>query len=374
MLVKFARSEGFHQELKRRVENYFVQTGKPQDSGYRAYRDSAIILGWFLTSYILLVFFSATWWTSLGLAISLGMSMAAIGFNLMHGGSHGALTKSPLFNRLMAKTLDILGGSSYIWHWKHNVFHHSYPNIVGADDDIDAGPVARMAPNQPRYWPHRFQHLYMWFLYGILPMKWHFIDDYKDLSRGTIAQNKFPRPSPVQLLYLLYTKLFFYAWALAIPMFFHPVWTVLLFYAVASFTLGVTLSTVFQLAHCVEEAAFPEVLEDTSRTEHDWAVHQIQTTVDFARRNPVLGWYLGGLNFQVEHHLFPKISHSHYPAISKLVESTCTDFGLQYHAHRTFYGALRSHARWLYRMGRPIVATQADRSTMSSPSNAAASA
>ena len=86
--------------------------------------------------------------------------------------------------------------------------------------------------------------------------------------------------------------------------------------------------------------------------ETDWAVHQVQTTVDFARRSRVLSWFLGGLNFQVEHHLFSKICHIHYPALSKVVEETCREFGIVYASHKTFWSALASHARWVTLMGR----------------------
>ena len=116
------------------------------------------------------------------------------------------------------------------------------------------------------------------------------------------------------------------------------------------------LSVVFQAAHCVEEAEFPLPGEETGRIEHAWAVHQAETTVDFARRSPVLAWLLGGLNFQIEHHLFPKISHVNYPAISRLVEETCRDFGIRYAEHGSFQAAMASHFRWLRRMGMPVTA------------------
>jgi linoleoyl-CoA desaturase len=126
---------------------------------------------------------------------------------------------------------------------------------------------------------------------------------------------------------------------------------VLLVYLLTSFVQGLTLSIIFQLAHCVESAAFPLPRHGTARIENSWAAHQVETTVDFARHSRLLSWFIGGLNFQVEHHLFPRICHIHYPAISHLIEETCIGFGLRYNAHDTFRGALASHFRWLRRMG-----------------------
>src|SRR5262249_12884570 len=155
---------------------------------------------WLAGSYALLVFWASAWWQALPLAISTGLAMAGIGFNLMHDGSHGAFSNLKVVNYGMAWMLDLLGGSSYIWHWQHTIVHHTYTNINGADDDIEPGPVLRFSPYQPRYWMHRFQHLYIWVLYGLMPIKWQFYDDFRDLARGRIGCNPLPRPRPWRLL------------------------------------------------------------------------------------------------------------------------------------------------------------------------------
>jgi linoleoyl-CoA desaturase len=113
-----------------------------------------------------------------------------------------------------------------------------------------------------------------------------------------------------------------------------------------------TLSVVFQVAHCVEEAEFPLPRAGTGLIENAWAIHQVETTVDFARRSRVAAWLLGGLNFQIEHHLFPRISHVNYPAISKVIEETCRDFGVRYVEFTSFRAGIGSHFRWLRRMGK----------------------
>jgi cardiolipin synthase len=148
-------------------------------------------------------------------------------------------------------------------------------------------------------------------------------------------------------------KVLFFGWAFVVPALFHPFENVLLFYATTSFLIGLVLSVVFQLAHCVEEADFPVPQPEGYRLRRGWAVHQVQTTVDFAPRNRWLGWYVSGLNFQIEHHLFPRICHLHYPRLAEIVEATCAEFGVRYTAHQGLWGALSSHWRWLRRMGRP---------------------
>jgi linoleoyl-CoA desaturase len=164
-----------------------------------------------------------------------------------------------------------------------------------------------------------------------------------------------PRPTGRKLAGVVVGKLLFYGWVVVVPLLYHPLWKVALGYALASFVLGLTLSTVFQLAHCVEEADFTDVPESGKPFPRDWAAHQVEATVDFARGNPLVSWYLGGLNFQVVHHLFPRVCHLHYPAISRIVEQACQEHGVRYRAQASVGAALRSHVRWLKRMGQPAL-------------------
>jgi len=356
---KFKGSDRFIRELRKRVDAYFERTGRRRRDCPSMYFKTATILAWFFGAYSLLLFVASSAWLAIPLAVVLGFAIAAIGFNIQHDGSHKAYSSRAWVNKVMALTMDMMGGSSYMWDWKHNSFHHTYTNIAGHDDDINIGFLGRLSPEQPRYWFHRLQGVYLWLLYGFLAIKWHLFDDFYQLSIGRIGEHKIRRPRGKDLVVFIAGKAVFFSLAFVIPMLLHPVWTVLAIYAIAAFVSGVVLSIVFQLAHCVGEADFPVPVpngEGGQRVETDWAVHQVQTTVDFARRNPVLRWFLGGLNFQVEHHLFHKICHIHYPALSKLVEETCREFGIRYNAHRTFFGAVASHFRWLVQMGRPVAA------------------
>jgi linoleoyl-CoA desaturase len=349
--LKFGSNDGLHRELRRRVGRYFEKTGRRQRDCPAMYFKTAFTLGWLAASYVLLVFGVGAWWSALPLALSLGLAMAAVGFNIQHDGGHGAYSSRRWVNRLSAMALDLLGGSSYVWARKHNAIHHSYTNVTGHDDDINVGLFGRLSPHQKRLKFHRVQHYYLWLLYGFLPIKWHAYDDFRDLITGRIGGHPFARPRGWDLVIFFVGKAVFFSLALAIPMWFHPVWVVLLYYGVASFAQGLTLSVVFQLAHCVEEADFPLPREDTGRIEKSWAAHQVETTVDFARSNWLLSWFIGGLNFQIEHHLFPQICHVHYAAVARLVEKTCRRFNVRYTANETCLGGVASHFRWLRRMG-----------------------
>jgi linoleoyl-CoA desaturase len=356
--LKFSPSDRFLRELRRRVDAYFERSGRSRRDCPQMYFKTATILAWFFGAYILLLFVVSSWWTVLPLAVVLGLAMAAIGFNIQHDAAHRAYSERPWVNRTMALTLEMIGGSSYLWDWKHNSIHHTYTNIAGHDDDIDIGVLGRLAPEQKRLPFHRLQGIYLWVLYGFLAMKWHLVDDFYSLITGRIGGHKVPRPRGKDLAVFVGGKAVFFSLAFVIPMLLHPILAVLAVYATAAFVCGVVLSVVFQLAHCVEEAEFPVPVPAPQgggqRIEAEWAVHQVQTTVNFSRKNPILRWFLGGLNFQIEHHLFSRICHVHYPAISKVVEETCREFGVRYAAHRSIFSALTSHFRWLVQMGRPV--------------------
>jgi linoleoyl-CoA desaturase len=351
--LKFDGSDAFQKALKARIDHYFRYTGRSPRDCWQMYLKTAVVLGWAIGSYLLLIFATHHWWQAIPLAISLGMAMAAIGFNIQHDGGHRAYSERPWVNKLMAMTLDLLGGSSYVWDHKHNTVHHTYANITDHDDDIDVGFLGRLSPHQRWRRFHRIQHIYLWLLYGLLPVKWHLFDDFFNVARGRIALHKFARPRGRDLAVFIGGKAVFFTLAFGIPMLIHPPGLVLLTYLLTTWVMGLLLAVVFQLAHVVEEAEFPMPDQSTGKIAAHWAIHQVQTTVDFARGNPVLCWFLGGLNFQIEHHLFPRICHIHYPRISRLVEQTCAEFGIAYHEHRYFISGVASHFRWLRQMGQP---------------------
>lgn len=349
--LRFDDDNRFQVELRRRVDEFFRRSGRRQRDCPQMYLKTAIILAGFTASYLLLVLAATTWWQAVPLAILLGLAAALIGFNIEHDGSHKAYSNHAWVNKLTAMTLDMVGGSSYLWRWKHVVFHHRYVNISGHDTDIDLGVFGRLDPHSKRRTLHRWQHWYLWPLYGVMAIKWHFYDDFRDLISGRMGENRFPRPRGWELALFIIGKLTFLALAFGIPLLFHPLWVVAVFYGVTTAVVGVVLSVVFQLAHCVEGTEFPLPETGTGFIARPWAVHQVESSLDFARHSRAAAWLLGGLNFQIEHHLFPRICHVNYPAISRLVEATCREFGVRYTENLTFRKAVASHYRWLRRMG-----------------------
>jgi linoleoyl-CoA desaturase len=271
---------------------------------------------------------------------------------VQHDANHGAYSRHGWVNRLMERSLDFLGASSYLWRFKHNVFHHTYTNLQGADHDIDLGPFARLAPGQRRRRMHRFQHLYMWAFYGFTAYNMHYLEDFKQLVLGRIGHARIPRPRGHRLVELFASKLVMLTWSVGIPTLFRTWWVVLLFYFATWFTVGVVLGVVFQVAHCLEEAEFPATPAG-GRIDTPWSVHQVETTVDFGHKSRLLTWYVGGLNYQIEHHLFPRICHLHYPQLAPIVRAVCAEHGVRYSVHESIVGAVRSHGRWLRRLGTP---------------------
>lgn len=337
-------------ELNAEVDAYFERTGLDRDGGRPMWIKTLVILSWAITSYVLLLFVATSWWTAVPLAVSLGLALAGVGFSVMHDANHGAYSTGARLNASAAATIDLMGGSSYLWRQKHNVLHHTYTNVEGLDDDIELRPFFRLAEGQRRYWFHRFQHLYWVPLFVFFTTKWTLVDDFVALARGSIGRHEFPRPRWPALLQLLAGKLFFITWAFVLPLSVVPLGPFLLGYVIVSTVWGLTLGTVFQLAHAVDNVRFVRAPLPLA-----WVEHQVATTADFARDHRLVTWYVGGLNFQVEHHLFPRVSHRHYPALATIVREVCARHGVPVHEHATVTSALRAHLRYLVTMGAPTV-------------------
>lgn len=315
-----------------------------------------LIAGWAVGSYLALLLWGQSPWLFVPLCVSLALALAGVGFCIQHDANHGAA--GGRFSRLLGFSLDLLGGSSQVWRAKHNHAHHTYTNIDGADSDIEQLPFARFAPSQPRFAFHRYQHVYMWFLYGLYTFKGHLTGDWREVVTGRVG-NQPVRRTPAIVATFLLGKALFVTWTLVLPLLLFPWWGALAAFALTSWVFGIVLAVVFQMAHCVEEAehGFTTVAELQANPGRRWAEHQLASTVDFAPRSRILGWYLGGLNFQAVHHLMPKVCHVHYPRLSPVLDRVAAANGLRYRCHPTFRSALRSHARWLRRMGRAPAAS-----------------
>jgi linoleoyl-CoA desaturase len=348
--IRFSRHGAFYREVIECVDAYFERSGRRRRDMPQMYLKSALLLAWFAGSWTLLVFAAASAWQAALCAVSLGLSIAAIGMGVQHDANHGAYSSRPWVNRLFSCSLDLMGVSSYIWRQKHNVIHHTFTNIDGIDSDIDFGPIARLTSEQPWYPWHRFQHLYCWIAYGSLLPKWVFLEDFLIFFTRKIGPHDLPKLDRSDVARFVIAKVVFVAWAIVIPSFFHPFWQVMLFHLLAIYTLGVTLATVFQSAHCVEGVEFPVVPEDGA-VDQEWAAHQLETTVDFGRNNPVATWFFGGLSFQIEHHLFPKVCHLNYPALSHIIDEVAAKHHIHVRRRATVREGIAAHYRHIRRLG-----------------------
>ncbi|MCX6319925.1 MAG: acyl-CoA desaturase [Bacteroidetes bacterium] len=352
-IPKFSGSaQSFHSELKRRISEYFAQAGKSSTGNINLYTKAIILVVSFLSVYVHLVFFTPAPWLALIECVILGGLTAGIGFNIMHDGMHGSFSRYKWVNELAGLSLNFLGANNFMWRTKHNIIHHTYTNIEGIDDDIEAKPLLRLCETQKYYKIHRFQHWYFWAAYSLLYIWWVFFTDYKKYFSGKIG------PTPLKKMTIGQHISFWGFKALhAVIFIVTPIITVgftpwLIGFIVYGMFAGFVLSIVFQLAHTVEHTHFPHPNEETGKMEDEWAVHQLKTTANFATRNKVISWLVGGLNFQVEHHLFPRISHVHYPAISRIIKKACQEFNIPYIEFPKMRMAVVSHVNHLRNLSR----------------------
>jgi linoleoyl-CoA desaturase len=341
----------FFDELRARTDKYFKDKKINPTGNYKLYAKTVVLVSVALIIYSLLVFGNLPIWASLLLCAALGCSFASIGFNVMHDGAHGSYSKNKHVNNIMSYSLNLMGGSSYMWKVKHNVVHHTYTNIQGVDDDIAVGPLLRINEQQPRYWIHKFQHVYWVFLYGVTYFMWIFWMDFLKYFTNKVGSVPIRKMKLSEHIGFWLTKVIYLGIFLILPAYTQGLVATLVGYGVVIFVCGVVIASIFQLAHVVEGTAFPEPDPTSNKIEDEWAKHQVLTTANFATRNKLISWLCGGLNFQVEHHLFPKISHIHYPALSKIVRETCEDYNINYIEYPTLWSALGAHVRHLKTLG-----------------------
>jgi linoleoyl-CoA desaturase len=342
----------FHTELKKRIKDYFENVGKATTGDYKLFLKAVILMASFVFVYIHLIFFTPPAIWAIPECILLGGIVAAIGFNVMHDGAHGSFSKHKWVNNIAAFSLNILGGNSFMWNMKHNVIHHSYTNVDGLDDDIDIQPWMRMSATQKKYRLHKYQHWYFWLLYSLFYLFWIFVLDYVKYFKKRIGSMPLKKMSLKDHFVFWGFKLVHYFLFIVIPVYQVGFTYWLIGFVIFTGFAGLVLSLVFQLAHTVEHTAFPVADKTSNKMEDEWAVHQIKTTANFATKNKLVSWLVGGLNFQIEHHLFPKISHVHYPAISKIIKGACQEHGIAYIEYRRVHHAVASHVAFLKQMGR----------------------
>lgn len=360
-MIKFNNANrAFAMTVRKRVDEYFKTNNISRYGNYNMVLKSIFMFALYLTPFVLLLMNTfSNMWVLAFLTILMGFGMAGIGLSVMHDACHSSYSRYNWVNKMMSYSMIIIGGSDLNWKLQHNNLHHTFTNIEGHDEDIAPLGFLRFSPHAPYKKIHRFQFLYAWFFYGLMTMMWATTKDFSQLKRynkmGLLVTHK--TTYSVELTKLVIYKLIYLLCMVGLPLIFVQVawWQVLIGFAIMHFTCGMILALIFQPAHVVEMTDFPQPNE-TGNMEDDWAAHQLKTTADFAQKSIFFSWFVGGLNFQVEHHLFPNICHVHYKKIAPIIKKTAQEFNLPYHSKRTFMGAIASHAKLLYMLGRPNMA------------------
>lgn len=354
---KFARGQSeFYATLTQRVNAYFKNNNIQRTANTEMVVKTVFMFALFFVPYIFLI--TGTFPNLpvfYGLYFIMGLGTAGIGLSVMHDANHGAYSNKPWVNNLLGFSLNVVGGHAFNWKIQHNVLHHTYTNVHDVDEDISPRGVLRMAPGSDWKPMHRWQHIYAWFFYGLLTLVWITFKDFQRLIRYN--QEGFVKRQNASIrrewAVMLISKLIYAGYVVILPMMLLPVgWGhVLLGFLLMQFVAGFILAIIFQPAHVVEGTEYP-VADMEGNLENNWAIHQLHTTTNFGHRHKLFSWYVGGLNYQVEHHLFPNICHVHYREISKIVERTAREFGLPYKSKDTFAQAIVAHTRMLKELGK----------------------
>lgn len=347
----------FYNALKTEVEKYFNNRHIKKTGNWKLFLKTGILVP---AAVILYVFLMVFHWPVTGVILFgalLGFIHACIGFNVMHDANHGSYSDRKWVNQLWGLSMNALGSNAFIWKQKHNVIHHTYTNVDGMDDDIAKSPVIRQCGSQKWFPIHRVQHLYLPLIYSLSSILWTFLTDFMKYFNRKVNTTPMNKMDVKEHVIFWMSKLLYIGFYILVPLFFKGWLFWLLFFVSLHGMLGFTLAIVFQLAHVVEHTEFETTSSDPKIIESEWAVYQVRSTANFATQNKVISWLTGGLNFQIEHHLFPRISHIHYPALSKIVREVCGEYNIPYHHFPTMWSAVVSHFRFMKQMGkRPVLA------------------
>jgi linoleoyl-CoA desaturase len=290
--------------------------------------------------------------------IVMSLGLAGIGLSVMHDANHGAYAHKNWVNIFIGYSLNLIGANAFNWKVQHNVLHHSYTNVHEEDEDISPRGVLRLSPHSEWKKVHRYQFIYAWFLYGLMTIVWLLFKDFVRMVRyqknGMVKKQN--ANITAEWVIMIVTKVIYIGYIFVIPLLVTPLlwWQILIGILTMHYIAGFILAIIFQPAHVIEGSEYP-VPDQNNRLENNWAVHQLLTTTNFGNNSRWFSWYVGGLNFQIEHHLFPNICHVHYRKISGIVKETAAEFGIPYKSTRTFFQALASHSRLLKQLGaRPV--------------------
>jgi linoleoyl-CoA desaturase len=348
----------FFTTLKKRVDQYFNDNQKSRYANKTMVVKTIVLLSSYILPFIALNLLNPPVWAAMCLWLVMGLGISGIGMCIMHDANHGAFSKNASVNKWLGYTINLAGAGVANWKLQHNILHHTYTNVARVDEDIKDRGVIKLSPHDNARPVHRFQWLYAFFFYGILTLYWVILKDFiqyinfikSGVNRQSQSENR------QMLMGLIVMKLIYFSILFLIPtlVFGIPFLQILAGFLLMHFTAGLVLTVIFQLAHSVEGTQHP-LPNENGIIEKDWAIHQLETTVNFSPKNKWLSWYIGGLNFQIEHHLFPKICHVHYPRLAPIVKQTASEFGLSYLENPSFLTAVKSHITSLKRFGRPTM-------------------
>jgi linoleoyl-CoA desaturase len=358
--LRFTKHRDFQKTLNERVNAFLRENNIPGRDVPAMYVKTAVILAWWLGTYLLLLLghFSAP--VTILLYIVWAFSITAIGFNVMHDANHGAYSNNPRINKLFSLSAEILGISGFRWRTKHNVWHHTYTNITGFDDDVETFGLMRLTPRAPWKPFFKIQAWYFPVIYSFIGFDFFLRDFMMVLFGKSDANHVYPRMNAAEKITFWSGKLFFVLIMFVFPLLVFPWWLVLVGFVVTMLTIGLVMGVVFQLAHINDATDFPEPVGSPQHVENEWGIHQVETTVDFAPHNKLLSFYIGGLNFQIEHHLLPHICHLNYPRLAPVVRAACEEFGIRYTSYPTWREAFACHLRQLQMLGRTRYQAAAD--------------
>lgn len=350
--ITFGKPVGFRKELNRRVEAFFAAENIPQRDCPEMYLKAAILFLWTFGTWFAILFIPAPAPIKLLGCVFLAFAMSAFMFNIGHDAIHEGFSNNKYVNYFLGLTYDFMGVSSYLWRYRHNTLHHTYTNIPQHDVEIDGDGWVRMFPAQEYRWFHRFQHIYIWLIYSIVPLYWSYGDVEVTFKKGKYYDHPIPTMKLSEKLTLLGFKVVWIGYAIVLPLAigYSPL-EVLIGFLVTYISYGIILNVVFMMAHVVEKAEFLTPEAETGAIDEEWAICQMRTTVDFAPNNAFINWYVGGLNYQVVHHLFPQVCHIHYPKIAKILQEVSDEFGVEYKVYDTFREVLVSNYRLLKNLG-----------------------
>jgi linoleoyl-CoA desaturase len=350
--LRFTQRRNFQKTLNERVNAYLRENNIPGRDVPAMYLKTGVVLAWWLGTYLLLMLGHFPTLVNIALCLVWAMAIASVGFNVMHDANHAGYSNHPLVNKIVSLSAELLGMSGFRWRTKHNVWHHTYTNIAGFDDDVETFGLMRLTPRAPWKPLFRIQVWYFPVVYSMIAFDFFLRDFMMVLFGKSDANHVYPKMNAVDKVTFWAGKLFFIAIMFVLPLQVFPWWQVLVGFFVVMLTVGLVMGIVFQLAHINGDAAFPEPLGSPQHIENEWAVHQVETTADFAPGNRLLNFYVGGLNYQIEHHLLPHICHLNYPRLAPIVRATCEEFGIRYIRYNTWREAFACHLRELRLLGR----------------------